>query len=139
VGEGRLHCWGLLLLLEQLWYLLLLLLWYLLLLLLWYLLLLLLRYSLRVATATELTLVKCGICISGESLSHRPCVIICDNSIAASAGLSHPLLEITSTIACTMRRLSSNTTFWSRCMSRPRDVREKCDCSSMLALVWASV
>ena len=33
---------------------------------------------------------KWGICFRGESLSHKPCTIICDNSIAAIAGRSHP-------------------------------------------------
>ena len=44
--------------------------------------------------------VKWGSCLRMESLFQRPCTSICDISIVARAGFSHPMELIMSTMAC---------------------------------------
>ena len=53
-----------------------------------------------------------GSCSSGGSRSHSPCTTIWLSSMTASAGLSQPELEITSTIARS-RRTASSTRWYS--------------------------
>ena len=72
-------------------------------------------------------------------MSHMPCVTICESSIAANAGASQPLLEMTSTMACSSRAASGRIDARSLVRSPLSCMRPKCACSSAAVLTCGSV
>mmetsp|Transcript_125895 Transcript_125895/g.228492 ORF Transcript_125895/g.228492 Transcript_125895/m.228492 type:complete len:225 (-) Transcript_125895:5724-6398(-) len=83
--------------------------------------------------------VKCGSCSSGLELEVVAWTIICESSMAKSAGVSQPQDEMTSTRPCSSLTAWSRMKRWSDAKSVVMGVRLKCALSSSWALVCGSV
>mmetsp|Transcript_112262 Transcript_112262/g.317544 ORF Transcript_112262/g.317544 Transcript_112262/m.317544 type:complete len:225 (+) Transcript_112262:436-1110(+) len=85
------------------------------------------------------SLLKCGSCMSGLAFEDDACTIICESSMAKSAGVSQPQEEMTSTRPCSSRTACSRMKRWSEARSVVMAVRLKWALSSSWALVCGSL